>query len=228
MTNLHQKFYSESKGLTEAAIRRLAQIGGAYKMSKDVYTEGRESAVVFLEEILFRAYVYNDFLQKKDTNAHKLDTISVILALRSSKYNIKYIAGVPMDKHGKLIKLHVGMHGGAGKKSSQQKPSSQHLANLRQAKKRIRAMQESTNLAIPKAPFERLVREIIQILLDKDAKQIIITPGALTVLQQALESYLIKTFEKSVMQGIHAGRKTLFAKDIRLIRHIKGERTFPM
>ena len=88
------------------------------------------------------------------------------------------------------------------------------------ALREIRKYQASTDLLIRKAPFQRLVREIMQDL----GKEIRYQSPAVLALQEAAESYLVGVFEDANLCAIHAKRVTLMPKDIQLARRIRGER----
>jgi histone H3 len=84
----------------------------------------------------------------------------------------------------------------------------------------IRRYQKSTELLIRKLPFQRLVREIAQ-----DFKSDLrFQSSAVLALQEAAEAYLVGLFEDTNLCAIHAKRVTIFPKDIRLARRIRGER----
>ena len=88
------------------------------------------------------------------------------------------------------------------------------------ALREIRHYQKRTNLLIKKAPFTRLVREIVQ-----DFKQDLrFQNSAIGALQEAEEAYIIRLFEDTNLCGIHAKRVTIMPKDIQLARHIQGDR----
>ena len=87
------------------------------------------------------------------------------------------------------------------------------------ALREIRRYQKSTDLLIRKAPFQRLVREILQDYGDLRAQS-----TAILALQEASEAYLVGLFEDSNLCAIHAKRVTLMPKDIKLARRIRGER----
>lgn len=88
------------------------------------------------------------------------------------------------------------------------------------ALREIRKYQKSTQLLIPKLPFQRLVREIAQ-----DFKtDLRFQSSAVSALQEAAEAYLVGIFEDSNLCAIHAKRVTIMPKDIQLARRIRGER----
>lgn len=89
------------------------------------------------------------------------------------------------------------------------------------ALKEIRRYQKSTDLLIPRLPFQRLVRDIAQ----NYEKQLRFQVAALDALQEACESYLVGVFEDTNLCAIHAKRVTIMPKDIQLARRIRGERS---
>ena len=88
------------------------------------------------------------------------------------------------------------------------------------ALREIRKYQKSYDLLIRKLPFQRLVREI-----SNDFRTDLRFQGSATLaLQEASESYLVGLFEDSNLLAIHGKRVTIQAKDIQLVRRIRGER----
>ena len=84
------------------------------------------------------------------------------------------------------------------------------------ALREIGRYQKSTELLIRKMPFQRLVREIAQ-----DFKSYLrFQSGAILVLQEASEAYLVGLFEDSNLCAIHAKRVTIMTKDIQLAQRI--------
>ncbi|XP_068209600.1 histone H3-like [Palaemon carinicauda] len=83
----------------------------------------------------------------------------------------------------------------------------------------IRHYQKSGSLLIPKLPFSRLVREIFQSF----GQNFRIQQLALMALQEATEAYLVNLMDTANLCAIHAKRVTLFPKDIRLARRIRGD-----
>lgn len=89
------------------------------------------------------------------------------------------------------------------------------------ALREIRKMQKGCDLLIRKAPFQRLVREIIHEDIKSDVR---VQSTALLALQEAAECYLIGLFEDTNLCAIHAKRVTIMPKDIQLARRIRGEK----
>lgn len=86
--------------------------------------------------------------------------------------------------------------------------------------KEIRKLQKSTGLLIRKSPFGRLAREIcIKFTRGVDFSW---QAQALLALQEAAEAFLVHLFEDAYLLSLHAGRVTLFPKDVQLARRIRG------
>jgi len=81
--------------------------------------------------------------------------------------------------------------------------------------------QKSTDLLLRKAPFQRLVREVLQ-GVNGDLR---CQSTAVLALQEASEAYLVGLFEDTNLCAIHAKRVTIMPKDMQLARRIRGERT---
>lgn len=88
------------------------------------------------------------------------------------------------------------------------------------ALREIRKYQRQTNTLIPKATFQRLVRE----LCERDIKSCLhFTSTAMLALQEAAEAYLIELLGDSQLCAIHANRVGIQPKDIVLTRKLRGE-----
>lgn len=82
----------------------------------------------------------------------------------------------------------------------------------------IRRFQRTTELLIPKLPFQRLVRELAANYVN--GLRFIAT--AVEALQEACEAYLVLLFEDSVLCADHANRATIQRRDMRLSIRIRG------
>ena len=91
------------------------------------------------------------------------------------------------------------------------------------ALREIRRYQKSTDLLVQKAPFERLVREIAG---GGWYRKFRFQSSAVMALQEASEAYLTQLFEDTLLCAIHAKRKTVMCKDMRLARRIRGDSSF--
>lgn len=87
------------------------------------------------------------------------------------------------------------------------------------ALREIKHYQKSTDLLLPRAPFQRLVREITG-AIDGDLR---FASQALIAMQEAAEAYLTGVFEDAQLCAIHAKRVTVQKKDLDLARRIRGD-----
>ena len=91
------------------------------------------------------------------------------------------------------------------------------------ALREIRRYQKTTDLLVRKAPFQRLVRE----LLDDVQATIEVercTGSSILALQEAAKAHLVGVKEDTILVVLHAKRVTIMPKDIQLARRIRGER----
>lgn len=108
-------------------------------------------------------------------------------------------------------------HFGAGgvKKPHRYRPGTQAL-------REIRRYQKGGELLLPKAPMERLIREITRDF--SWSWNFRFTQSSVEALREAAEAYLVQLFEDTNLCAIHAGRRTIMSKDMQLARRIRGER----
>jgi histone H3 len=90
------------------------------------------------------------------------------------------------------------------------------------ALREIKRYQKAVNNLLPRAPFQRLVRNICS-AIDPDLR---FQSQALLAVQEAAEAYLVGLFEDSNECAIHAKRKTVMKKDLDLARRIRGEKNY--
>jgi histone H3 len=88
-----------------------------------------------------------------------------------------------------------------------------------QALRAIRKLQRSTDLLVPKLPFQRLVREIAQ-----EMKTELRFQGmAILALQEAAEAYLVELFQDTNLLALHAKRVTITPQDLALARRMRAD-----
>jgi histone H3 len=112
-------------------------------------------------------------------------------------------------------KASQGLPGGA-KKSRKYRPGTVAL-------REIRKLQASTNTLIPKAPFRRLLKEMVY---DQSNGKVAhnFASAAVTCIQEATESYLVSLLSDANLCALHAKRVTLMPKDLHLARRLRGDR----
>lgn len=84
----------------------------------------------------------------------------------------------------------------------------------------MQKLQKSTDLLLRRQPFGRVVREICQKFTR--GVDFFWQAHALLALQEAAEAFLVHLFEDAYLLTLHAGRVTLFPKDVQLARRIRG------
>ncbi len=89
------------------------------------------------------------------------------------------------------------------------------------ALREIKHLQKTTQLLIPKLPFQRLVKEVTK----SHNPQFRLQSQAIYALQEASEAFLTALFDDSNLCAIHAKRVTVMPKDIQLARKIRGDHT---
>ena len=88
------------------------------------------------------------------------------------------------------------------------------------ALREVKRYQKETNMLLPRAPFQRLVRHITEEI----DYQMRFQSQALLALQEASEAYIVGLFEDTNLCAIHANRVTVQKKDMELARRIRGDR----
>uniref|UniRef100_A0A0N5AY83 Histone domain-containing protein n=1 Tax=Syphacia muris TaxID=451379 RepID=A0A0N5AY83_9BILA len=123
--------------------------------------------------------------------------------------------------HGKLKKLFAKRQLRSGK-GEETKIKKRRYKIGRKALSEIRHLQRTTDLLIPRFPFQRLVREVAQ-NFSSETGTLRFQGSALLALQEAAEVYLTCLFEDANLAAIHAKRVTIFPRDIQFVRRIRGE-----
>ena len=103
---------------------------------------------------------------------------------------------------------------GGMKRKNRAKPGTNAL-------REIRRYQKSMNNLLPRAPFQRLVRDITAECGGHDLR---FQSQALVALQEATEAYVVGLFEDTNLCCMHAKRVTVQQKDMQLARRIRGDR----
>lgn len=87
------------------------------------------------------------------------------------------------------------------------------------ALREIKQLQRTTNLLVPKLPFQRLVREITQEMKEDVRFQ----SDAMAALQEGAEAYLTKLFDLTQIAAINSKRTMIQTNDMRLVRHLEKQ-----
>ena len=101
----------------------------------------------------------------------------------------------------------------------QQARAPKRQPNIDKTMQAIKIQQESSKLAIPRANFSRVVRDMCHDMFTGHLRW---SPEGLSALHLGAESYMIGLFEDSYLCTQHADRVTLMRKDMHLARRIRG------
>ena len=88
-----------------------------------------------------------------------------------------------------------------------------------QALKEIQKYQKGSGILIQRAPFQRLVKEIVQ----KQWESLKLQSSTVLALQEASEAFPVGLMEQANLCSIHAKRVTIMPQDIQLARRIRGD-----
>ena len=89
------------------------------------------------------------------------------------------------------------------------------------ALREIRKLQKGTNNLIARAPFARLVKEVVQKVTHRPLRWQV---SAISALLEATESYMVNVLADANLCALHARRVTLMPRDLHLARRLRGER----
>jgi len=87
----------------------------------------------------------------------------------------------------------------------------------------IRKLQKSGDMLMQHAPFNRLVREIVKNLVNNDEMTMRITGDFFTSLQSFVEDRVILLMTQANQVANHAGRETVYARDIQMVCSLLGQ-----
>lgn len=117
----------------------------------------------------------------------------------------------------------AGTDGAAATVVTGKKPRKPYRAKPgKKALREIRHYQRTTELVIPKLPFQRLVREITQSAHSGDLR---FTRNAIGTLQEGTEAYIIEVFGASLLSALFNSRVTVMQKDMKLAQKLRGHIT---
>lgn len=91
------------------------------------------------------------------------------------------------------------------------------------AVREIMQLQGTTHLLIPRLPFQRVIREILQ----QFRVDFRLQGQAIEALRESSELYLVQMFSDALLCMIHAKRATLQVRDIHLLKALAEPRDLP-
>ena len=112
-----------------------------------------------------------------------------------------------------------------GQSQGVKKSTQDEVTHKRRARPGVKALREikqyqrSTDTIVPRAPLQRIVKDITS----KYMPEARYSHGALEAVHQCLESYMVALFEDTGLCAVHAKRMTIMTRDMKLARRIRGE-----
>jgi histone H3 len=220
----HRKILRDNiSGITKPALLRILRRAGVKRVSGLIYEELRGVLMVWLRTLVRDTVIFTEHARRKTAQLSDLEA-------SLSNNGIKLAAGLnentrrtqslqSCNSRGKKSKKEAAAPsekkeaGEKAKKSHRFRPGTVALRDIRKHQK------ASDCLAFPKLPFQRLIREVAQDYKD----DLRFEAGVCDLLQLAAEDYLIKICQGANMAAIHAGRETLYPRDVQLCRVLRGE-----
>lgn len=81
-------------------------------------------------------------------------------------------------------------------------------------------MEDSSDLVIPRAPFQRLVREFVS----KQPIGMRIQKRAIEATQESAEMFITALFQDALLLTYHRKRKTVLPSDLKMVQVIREQR----
>jgi len=202
------------QGITAPAIQRICQTAGIKRISRLVYEEVRGVMKLFVEDTMKDALVFCEHVRRKTLQEGDLDAALQVKG--------KYLGAGINPNTSKTFSTKKSRSKGKKEKTDTEtehkphrfKPGTVALRDIRFQQK------NSENFSIPKVNFSRLVREVSQDYVE-DMR---FSKNFMELFQLVTEDYLVGLMDMANLCAIHAGRQTIFPKDIQLARRIRGER----
>lgn len=119
----------------------------------------------------------------------------------------------PHDGHSSIKKPRTALIIDKDKKARRFRPGTVAL-------REIRRYQKSTDLLLPKLPFQRVVREIA---MQYASESLRFQRSAILALQEASEEYLTRVFEDTNLCTVHRKCVTITVPDMRLAWRLRGD-----
>ncbi len=217
----HRKILRDSiQGITRPALQRIMHRAGIKRMSCLMYEELRDVMKMYMEKIVKDMVIFVEHDRRKTVQIKDLDAslemhgIQLVAGLNSNAKKTRSIQSCnSRGKSGptKKSKESERESSGKSKKPHRFRPGTRAIRAIRYQQK------NSDYLAIPKANFDRLTREIAQ-----DYKEDLrFSEGVIELLQLIVEDYMVNLCINAYKCTIFASRDTIFAKDIQLARSIR-------
>ena len=216
------------QGITKPALQRLLQRAGIKRISSLVYEELRGEMKFYMEGIIKNMVTFVTYDRRKTAKVEDLEAslhmINIEIAAGINNKAKKSSSIQSCNSRGKSRPTKVKK----AKPEEDEQPEGEEVTTRKphrfrpgtQAVRSIRYQQKNSDcLAIPKANFSRLTREISQDYME----DIRFSEGVIELLQIVVENFIIELCRDAYMCSIHAKRDTLHTRDIILARRLRRE-----
>lgn len=202
------EYNSTAEEITKNALRRLLHRAGVKRVNSAVYEELRAILSVKLEQVMDVIVTMTEMNGRKTIQevdiydaAKELGTALVAGLNRKAKHtnNLRKCAPEPKGKTG----------------------TRRHNPGTIAMKKIKKYQKESDCLLIPKQNFKRFVVTLAKQL---GGDEIRFQKDVILLIQLWVESFIVELCHDAYLLSTHAGRDTLYPKDIQLVRLITKER----
>jgi histone H3/H4 len=213
----HRKVLRDNiQGITKPSIHRLLHRAGVKTVSGLIYEEVRAVMKHCLAKFIRNILVYVQHDHRKTVYSRDVEAacesvgfyVAMGLPAKGLKKTQKEEKTCPEPKREKSAVA-------KGAKSHRFRAGTVALRNIRHFQK------NSSCLAFPRLPFERLIREVAQ-----DFSSVIrFSDQSLLMIQFVIEESLCNLFQSTLLVSIHAGRTTIYPKDLQLARRVANSKT---
>lgn len=207
----HHKVIRDSiQGITKPGIARICQRGGVLRIGGTVYEEFRGCMKVFGEDLMKDVIAITQHARRKTVKASDLEAALQIKGL--------YLGAAENPNTSKTFSTVKSRPKTASKKEEGTVTKPHKFKPGTVARREIRHQQKhSDDFALPKANFNRFVREIGQ----DYATELRYTAKFLELAQLVVETHLTDLMVSANLCALHAGRQTILPKDLQLARKLR-------
>jgi len=209
----HKVLRDNIQGITKNALARLLHRAGVKRISGLVYEDLRQRLKLRLEDICRTAVGFTEHERRKTV-------MDKDIYATAEQMGETLVVGINKKAKSATSSFHKGPStshtvGSSQPSNPNAKPHKFKPGTV--ALREIRRQQKSTGLLIPKANFERIVREVTQDYHTDMRFQ----KEAILLIQVWVEDYIVHISEGANLLAIHAGRETVQPKDVQLVMFLR-------
>lgn len=209
----HRKIIRDSiQGITKPGIKRICRRAGVLRIGGQVYEEFRGHMKVFMEDLLKNIITITEHHRRKTVTESDLESALQIVGI--------YLGAAENPNTNSTfsrVRSRTKSHKEETEPGKEVKPHKFKPGTV--ARRDIRHHQKhSDSFAFPKANVKRLTREIAQDYTDIDIR---FTARFMELFQLVIETFLVKIMEAANLAALHAGRQSVYPKDLQLAFRVR-------